>query len=546
MEEIKISFKKRSAFDIFSSLASKTILSGMVFYTGYFDVTPIWICSILIGLAYRNHKRLESVFNQQVSTGIFYKMGRKMVLINANPFPKSVNFPEEGNCEFLNKITQNMWSKMSKYTENLLKQIIEPKINESLKKYKNGPEFKFHTIRLGSICPRLYGLNVKKKCSRQMEYIIFDVMVFYAGDTELYYYLMSFGGGVQNLEISGHIRIVLTVLKLPIPMIKRVEIFFVHKPKLDYDFTGAMDILSVPGVSGMLRRTIDDQLSSNVVLPNKITVGTIDIVNSSCCKCLDPEGLLRIKIIKASGLGDSGSGVFSSGFAETYITVTFGPQTFTSQTVNSFLDPEWNFCANLIVDYLSFDDKITIVVSGKNGSTILGKVTLDLNLTVEKKHLCSWVQLEDSTSGMIYLEIFYYNLTCQYQVEQQMEQPCVLVVFVRAAFNLEIPNSSGNPDSAVYLRIDNDTKSSKSVSSKNPIFNEEHIFVIENEAKDKTLKLKLVDQKSNYCLGNANIPLKRVFEAKFLEVIDLMCPLIGAVTESSLQLSIRIRIATVT
>lgn len=59
-------------------------------------------------------------------------------------------FPDVERCEWVNKIMRQVWPNVNHYAKNLIKDVIEPAVAESLAGYKLSG-FQFQKMILGSI-----------------------------------------------------------------------------------------------------------------------------------------------------------------------------------------------------------------------------------------------------------------------------------------------------------------------------------------------------------------------------------------------------------
>ena len=73
-------------------------------------------------------------------------------------------------------------------------------------------------------------------------------------------------------------------------------------PFFDFDFGGAATILEIPGLSGLLKDAIEDQINLRLVLPNKLVITLSDKVSAEELKLPKPKGALLIKVVEARDL----------------------------------------------------------------------------------------------------------------------------------------------------------------------------------------------------------------------------------------------------
>ncbi|CAF3309853.1 unnamed protein product, partial [Rotaria sp. Silwood2] len=95
-----------------------------------------------------------------------------------------------------------IWPIISKYVENIVKNIIEPEI----KKQISG--LSFEQINLGDFRPRLDGIKIYKNSIHSNE-IILDIELFYGGDIQIKMKYYSLKIGIKSFYLHGQLRLVI-------------------------------------------------------------------------------------------------------------------------------------------------------------------------------------------------------------------------------------------------------------------------------------------------------------------------------------------------
>lgn len=167
-----------------------------------------------------------------------------------------------------------------------MKKVVEPKIEKALANYKKG--FKFDRIVLGRIPPCVGGAKVYDKNVSRNE-IILDVNLIYASDCDISFLLAGMKAGIKNFQIRGMLRIIMKPLIPKMPLVGGLQIFFLSDPDIDFNLVGVADVLDLPGLSDILRRTITEQISSIMVLPNKLPIALSKEVPAMILRMPEPE-----------------------------------------------------------------------------------------------------------------------------------------------------------------------------------------------------------------------------------------------------------------
>ncbi len=66
-----------------------------------------------------------------------------------------------------------------------------------------------------------------------------------------------------------------------IPIVGGIQLFFLKPPFLDFDLGGVASILDLPGLNGMLKDAIHEQIALNLILPNKVAIVLTDKVSKN-------------------------------------------------------------------------------------------------------------------------------------------------------------------------------------------------------------------------------------------------------------------------
>lgn len=271
------------------------------------------------------------------------------------------------------QILQQIWPNANYYAKDLVKDVIEPKIAIALAEYKLSG-FKFDRILLGTIPPRIGGVKVYDKNTSRNE-IILDMDLFYASDCDINFQLAGMKAGIKDFQIHGMIRVIMKPLISKIPLIGGLQIFFLNNPDVDFNLVGVADLLDMPGLSDMLRRIIIEQIGAIMVLPNKLPISLSNEVPSIAIKMPEPEvnqtfsnsndafpynnfpfflfvlrqGVLRIHVVEAKDLMKKDIGVLGKGKSDPYAIVTVGAQQYRTQTIDSTVNPKWDYWCEVMI-----------------------------------------------------------------------------------------------------------------------------------------------------------------------------------------------------
>jgi len=243
--------------------------------------------------------------------------------------------------QVINDLVLHMWPFISQYVHNLLKDEIEPMVQQMLPKFVN---FKFSEERchLGKRPPQL-GVtvtNVHDQASAefgQFKSVRIVAEVLWDGDCEVEVLALSTSIGVSALQIVGFLVVELVHLLDRPPMFQGLRIYFINPPDIRICMEGKLGHVAN---MHLLKRTIVDAVSQQIaglmVLPNRITTPLEDELNIFRLKSPPPEGVLRVIVENASALAPS-----EKNHADPYIVIQVGAESWRTSTLSNTLDPVW-------------------------------------------------------------------------------------------------------------------------------------------------------------------------------------------------------------
>ncbi|XP_013789518.1 extended synaptotagmin-3-like, partial [Limulus polyphemus] len=256
-----------------------TVLNG-AYLLGVFGFSLLWL---LLGSflwvaceAYIHNKELY----QTVRTD-----EKSAVLARLEDLPTWVFFPDTERVEWINKIVHQLWPYIGNLVEDLFRDDVEPAIQASLPAYLQS--FKFDKLILGDMPPRVGGVKIYNENVARDE-IVLDVEMMYSGDCLFSVKMTGLKAGIKDVQFHGTMRIEIKPLLKQLPLVGGIKLFFLTPPTIDFNLTSLANIFDIPGLSDILRTVIVDQLSTVMVLPNKINISLTESVNLRLLKFLQP------------------------------------------------------------------------------------------------------------------------------------------------------------------------------------------------------------------------------------------------------------------
>ncbi|GIY27256.1 extended synaptotagmin-2 [Caerostris extrusa] len=351
-------------------------------------------------------------------------------------------------------------------------------------------------------------------------------------------------------------RVVMKPLVKIIPLIGGVTVFFLNRPRIDFNLTNVANVLDMPGLGDVLRKAVIEQVSAMMVLPNKFPVQLIKDIPLKSLKFSPPAGVLRLHIIEARDLIKADVGVLGMGKSDPYCIISVGIQEFRTQVIKNTITPKWNFFCEPIIDQF-VGQNIDIEVMDEDQSSkddFLGRVSIDISKLVKKRDISAWLQLEDTKSGSINIQSTW--LTLSDNPEDLASQlidirsinsrstmySAVLLVFLDSAKHLpNVNRGAEEPSAQVHFTVTGFKESSAiRPHSNDPIWEETFRFLLHNpEIQDLTVEV--TDTKSNKPIGMTRVHLCRLLREKEMQLEEPF-QLLGAGPNSKILMTLLLKI----
>ncbi|XP_044750795.1 extended synaptotagmin-2 [Coccinella septempunctata] len=524
--------KTSNEFNIASfaySAFKKIATVGCIYFFGYMNWSVGWFVAPIIFLIMREQWKEAADTKRNIAKTAALSNERDVVLARLDELPAWVFFPDVERVEWLNRIIQQVWPNVNNYTRELIRDTIQPIIQESLEAYKM-KGFKFERIILGSIPVRIGGVKVYDKNTDRNE-IIMDLDVFYAGDCDITFYVAGIKGGIKDLQLKGMMRVVMKPLISSIPLVGGVQVFFLNNPEIDFNLVGVADLLDMPGLGDLFRKVITEIIASMLVLPNKYSMKLSEEVETIDVKAPEPEGVLRVHVVEAKHLMKKDLGVLGGGKSDPYAVITVGAQEYKTGVVKNSLDPKWDYWCEFVITEV-YGQQLFIHLWDLDDALDdenLGRATVDISNIVKQEQADMWLTLENAKHGMVHLRFTWLSLSNNVNdlkaalIEAQLlgtekVSTALLCVFVDSARNLPLARQSSQPDPYAVLRLGNSTKQTQIIMrNPEPVWEEGFVFRVQNPNND-ILHLRIVDKKTGHDIGSLEYSIKNLLNKDSMAV----------------------------
>ncbi|XP_062711967.1 extended synaptotagmin-2 isoform X3 [Aedes albopictus] len=535
------------------SFAKKVVTVGIIYFVGYMGWSVAWLITPVILSVAREQWRSKNETRRNVAKASAMASDKEVILARLGDLPAWVFFPDVERCEWLNKILKQVWPNANFFAKNLIKESIEPNIQQALAGYKlNG--FKFDRMILGTIPPRIGGVKVYEKNVSRNE-IIMDLDLFYAGDCDINFSLSGLRGGIKDFQIHGTVRVIMKPLISQMPLVGGLQIFFLNNPNIDFNLVGVVDLLDMPGLSDILRKIIVEQVAAIMVLPNKLPIILNDGVPALSLKMPEPEGVLRIHVVEAKDLMKKDISVLGKGKSDPYAIVSVGAQQFRTQTIDNTVNPKWDYWCEACVD-VSHQTLIGLKLfdwDRTGDHDPLGRATVEISSVTKNGEIDTWLTLEQAKHGLVHLRLTWFRLSAdKNDLKAALEETqllrvtsmstALLTVFIDSAKNLPQARQQSQPDPYLVLSVGKKTEqTSVQMRTDAPVWEQGFTFLVGNPDND-TLQLKVIDQKTGNTLGTLIYILSGLMEKKNLELMSQPFQLQKSGPETKIVMSLSLRV----
>ncbi|MFH4975035.1 hypothetical protein AB6A40_001744 [Gnathostoma spinigerum] len=526
------------------------VLMGSCYYLGRNEYSFFWILllvffNILKSWMWKKRERRLLALRETATRE------REVIMTQLQDLPAWVRFPDTERVEWINKVVHQLWPYIGEFASRFTREYVEPQMRTQLPAIFKS--FKFEKIDIGDIPCRVGGVKVYTH-NVGRDRIIVDMDVAYAGDSNFTVSVAGFRGGMNQLQFSGKMRVVLKPLLPYPPMVGGISGSFLETPKIDFNLTGMGEMVELPGLMNAIRSVMNAQVSNICVLPNEIVVPLAPQVDVTKLYFPEPDGVVRFKIVEASNLENMDISFIRKGKSDPYCEIQVGSQFFRTKTIDNNLNPVWNEHFEAVVDQADGQKlRIEVFDEDPTGSDELGRLTLDFNYLRDEGVLDKWYPLEGCRHGDLHIKASWLNLSTSLRdLERQdwesdwlrSEKPihaALLMLFIDNISDLPYPKAKLEPSPFVQVSLGSETQRTPvKVKTVNPLFQSRFTFFIRHP-EGQELKIDAIDDGTRRSLGDFTLPLTSVIKEPDMQICQQTFPLSLGVHQSPIVMTIKIR-----
>jgi len=524
---------------------------SLLYLAGWVGVSYAWVLLFvalhIVVAGVKEQARLRT----EVGCKARWKEKEVLHSLGFDNLPTWVTFPDVERAEWVNLVLRKVWPKFEEITNQVAKLLVEPKVNEILKRLsikglnlETLSGFKIKQVVLGNIPARVQGIKVYERNVARDELVV-DVELMYAGDARVKFALQGLDCEINQVTFRGTVRLVLKPLMSVMPIVGGLELFFLSLPSLDFNLGGIAAAGDLPGFSNLIRIVLDAILRRGFVWPNRfhmfLPLKEVETAKSSNFPMTSPQGVFCVGVREGSDLVKKDKHLIG-GKSDPYVVLKVGESkiSFQDQYVDSDVNPLWNYEAHFPMEQpegLSLQLEVFDFDAGSEDD-FLGQTSLEISSVVENGPFEDWVTLEDTKHGSVHLVGIWRAIR-----EKPSDQGAAVVsFFVDSCHQLQL-QKQGTPyarcevklGTAESLRSSKKMLPSESLSTfvtkprmgENPVFEEGNNFVCRN-TQTNALSIQVVDHKSGVTLGQANIKVAFILSQPDKQFQRMDFPLEGA------------------
>ncbi|KAF7287123.1 hypothetical protein GWI33_002500 [Rhynchophorus ferrugineus] len=538
--------------DVSIIFLKKVLLALLAYCIGYLQTSVLWvILPIVLDIAkefYLKSRLKRRDLHRRIAAN-----DEKDVIGSLSNLPSWVCFPDMERSEWVNRIIKKLWPNVNNYVHDIIKDIVEAKMNKKLAKYKLDG-LVFEKLVVGSVPFRVGGVIAYDDLSRNE--IVLDMDIAYAGDCHIILKYGKLKGNIKDFQLYGRLRIIIKPLIDILPLVGGLQIFFLNPPEIDFDLDGVGGLLEFPGFSVLLNKLILDTISSVLVLPNKYPIRFSKKVSKQAIKIPQPEGVLRIHVIQARKLVKRDLTITGQLTSDPYAVLSIGDQECRTQIIERTSNPKWDYWCEFVVEEIK---GVFLFISLWDYDTIqedepLGKAKVQLTEILSKQNANMWITLECVKHGEIQIRGTWLSFTSNIQDLQQMLtenkqlkalqtlHSAVLTVFVDSITNLAPSKETEKLYTYVQVEVGKQEKTTKTFKKpRDPVWEEGFTFLVPNPEDDYVI-FTVFNEKEETVIGTLIYSINELFNEEDYTFEKKSFRLSRCDTDSEINLSMNLRI----
>lgn len=247
---------------------------------------------------------------------------------------------DEGEAmKWFTDMFKEMWPGICEHVRD---QVISAKM-EPMLRAKLGKSLRFKKKDLGTAYPTWGPIKSVVRDTERGRGVEWTIGFNYEGNCEIIVEIGPITVGVSDFSIVGTMVWIWRPFQKAMPFMGGMEMTFLNKPDITLNFRGIGSMMEIPGLKDVAIASVEQGFCGSMVLPVRMAfpVDWTGKVDKCQLRAPPPEGMLRVTILKATGLEAADMAVFSQATSDPYVEVTVGDETRKTPTIMKTLDPQW-------------------------------------------------------------------------------------------------------------------------------------------------------------------------------------------------------------
>jgi len=516
-----------SVFKDYLPTVLKVVEWSIIFLLGYLGFSYAWI--ICLALAFHTYITTKGFAGSKTELSAKCTKDHEKEVFKASlgleSLPSWVTFPDVDRVEWINVIMKKVWPNMGQISKLVAKRLVEPKINEILKRLRLKSvnleaitNFKLKDLILGSIPARVGGIKVYDRNTGRDE-IVMDIEIIYAGDARVKFSVQGMDCEINQVNFRATARLIIKPLMDVLPLAGGLEFYFISMPSLDYNLGGMANFGEIPGISNMIKSVLDSIIRKGFVWPNRFSfflpLDSVAHLQKQCFILPSPQGILTIVVREGKDLVKKDNHLMG-GKSDPYVVLSIGEKkvSFVDQYVDSDVNPVWNYVAEFPIEQpegLSLDLEVFDFDAGSEDD-FMGRSSVNIENIVETGSYEQWLTLEDAKHGSVLVKGSWSPISSSGVTLSSTR--CAASVYIDSCSNLSSGKSSP-PYAKCEIKVGSQQKKVFSTKprgpTESPVFKEGHYFLSSSPTNDSII-IQVVDHKTSSVLGKVSIKLSYLMQ----------------------------------
>lgn len=272
-----------------------------------------------------------------------YAAHQLMHILNGNTDESAVWF-----SHFIREV----WPYVANIAQFVLLEYVQPAMGAFFPKLLY-PRFTKIDLGTDSVVVNSIHVHQRKYAADDMAAVI-EADISYHGCPDIQMTFAEMACGVNQVDLSGRVEILVRPLLDRIPLIGAFQIAFINRPELEYKLTGLGAYCTR---SDFIRRgiqnVVDDVLAKAAVLPNRVAYKGVPDIDYFCFSA-HPVGILRVAALKGSGFPSTDRNLLKQAVGicelpDVYLALTHGSVVVHTERINDSDSPVWD---NQLFDFV--------------------------------------------------------------------------------------------------------------------------------------------------------------------------------------------------